>query len=227
MNRDAFLAKVREAAHQGRAYRVHVDPRVQNYGYQGAGDDPIARFVAEINTVGGQAQRVDNDEQALAALRDLLTHYKPRSALCWQHPLLERLQLGEVLSASNIATLNYDSLSPLPQEEQRRQMFAADIGITSADFAVAETGSIAVCSSPTTPRLASLLPPVHIAIVERSQIVNDLFDVFAKLDANGATNIASNVTFITGPSKTGDLELRLTTGVHGPGHWHVIVIAGP
>jgi L-lactate dehydrogenase complex protein LldG len=226
MKRDAFLARVREAAHQGCAYRVHVDPRAREYGYQGAGNDPIARFVAEINTVGGQAQLVDNDEQALAALRDLLAHYKPRSALCWRHPLLDRLRLGEVLSASNIAMLNYDSVLPLSQDEQRRQMFAADIGITSADVAVAETGSIAVCSGPDTPRLASLLPPVHIAIVERSQIVNDLFDVFAKLDAAGATNIASNVTFITGPSKTGDLELRLTTGVHGPGHWHVIVIAG-
>ena len=52
----------------------------------------------------------------------------------------------------------------------------------------------------------------------------DLFDVFDQLGAAGPENLPSNVAFITGPSKTGDIELRLTTGVHGPGTWHVILL---
>jgi L-lactate dehydrogenase complex protein LldG len=72
--------------------------------------------------------------------------------------------------------------------------------------------------------VASLLPPMHIAIVERQQVVPDLIDCLAILQESSAASMPSNVTFITGPSKTGDIELQLTTGVHGPGKWRVIVI---
>jgi L-lactate dehydrogenase complex protein LldG len=51
-----------------------------------------------------------------------------------------------------------------------------------------------------------------------------LFDAFDRLGAEGIENLPSNLVLITGPSKTGDIELTLTTGVHGPGKWHVIVV---
>ena len=69
-------------------------------------------------------------------------------------------------------------------------------------------------------RVASLLPPVHVAVIQSDQIVPDLIDAFGLL---ADRQLPSNVTFITGPSKTGDIELQLTTGVHGPGQLHVIV----
>jgi L-lactate dehydrogenase complex protein LldG len=81
-----------------------------------------------------------------------------------------------------------------------------------------------MCSAPGHERMASLVPPAHVAIVEASQIVPDLLDAFAELEKRGVDNLPSNITLITGPSKTGDIELQLTTGVHGPGHWHVVVI---
>ena len=81
-----------------------------------------------------------------------------------------------------------------------------------------------MCSQPGQERVASLVPPLHIALVERRQIVPDLIDAFGLLHRRGLASLPSNVTFITGPSKTGDIELQLTTGVHGPGKWQVIVI---
>jgi L-lactate dehydrogenase complex protein LldG len=77
--------------------------------------------------------------------------------------------------------------------------------------------------------VASLVAPVHIAVIERVQIVPDLFDAFALLErqagkSGGLPHVASNVVFITGPSKTGDIELTLTTGVHGPGQLHVVIV---
>ncbi|RPI75374.1 MAG: lactate utilization protein C, partial [Planctomycetaceae bacterium] len=69
----------------------------------------------------------------------------------------------------------------------------------------------------------SLLPPRYLAIVEPSQIVPDLFDLFERLEQI-KTDLPSNIVLVTGPSKTGDIELKLTTGVHGPGNVHLLVV---
>jgi L-lactate dehydrogenase complex protein LldG len=157
-------------------------------------------------------------------LQRLLAEADAASAVCWQHELLDRLGLGEVLAAAGVSKLDFGSLSVLAVAEQRRKLLACDVGITSCDLAIAETGTLMVLSKPGQERVASLLSPLHIAIVERKQIVPDLFDAFEMLGQRGAEGLPSNVTFITGPSKTGDIELQLTTGVHGPGKWQVIVV---
>ena len=141
----------------------------------------------------------------------------------WEHPLLERLQIAKLLAERGITQVDYSSLAAEPPDVQRQRMLAADLGITSVGRAIAETGTLALESGPGHERVASLLPPVHVAIVERSQILPDLFDLFDQLESQ-PEGLPSNLVLITGPSKTGDLELKLTTGVHGPGNWHVIVI---
>ena len=130
-----------------------------------------------------------------------------------------------MLETAGISRFDYDLLSRLPLTEQRATLLACDVGITSCDCAIAETGTLMMCSRSGQERLGSLAPPLHIAILERSQIVADLIDAFGRLAAPGFDQLPSNVTFITGPSKTGDIELQLTTGVHGPGKWQVIVVA--
>jgi L-lactate dehydrogenase complex protein LldG len=231
MEAKAFLSRVREAARAGCAYRVATegDPRQGEgqppVGYCGAGADPVARLAAEIDLVGGHAQVVDDWGQARAALECLLDQLAPRQALCWRHPVLERVSLAEVLAARGVARLDDESLSQLEPAEQRRRMLDADIGISSATVAIAETGTLAVASGRGQERLASLAPPTHVALVSADQIVPDLFDFFGDGPlAIRPEAMPSNWTLITGPSKTGDLELKLTTGVHGPGAWHVIVV---
>jgi L-lactate utilization protein LutC len=225
VNREEFLARVRKATIAGRAHRVHIDPNLPaSVGYIGGGDDLAESLAKEINAVGGVAVVVDDLNAARDALLELLELYEPRSALCWSHPLLERLGLEAVLGERRIAQLDYETMADMPLDTQREKMVAADIGITSVSYAVAETGSLAVASRPGQERLASLLPPVHIAIVERSQIVPDLFDLFSILNKQIESGLPTNLALITGPSKTGDIELTLITGVHGPGKWHVIVV---
>jgi L-lactate dehydrogenase complex protein LldG len=226
MSRETFLARVRSAAAAGRAHRVHLRGDLpERVGYCGAGADPVARMIEEVNAVGGQAHPAANLAEARDILANLLASYAPRAALCWRHPLLERLGLDDVLATRQVARLDYESLSPLAEAEQRNQMFAAEIGISGVSLAVAETGTLALASRPGQERMASLSPPVHVAVVEAAQIVPDLFDFFDRLQADGLENLPSNLVLVTGPSKTGDIELTLTTGVHGPGKWHVIVIA--
>jgi L-lactate dehydrogenase complex protein LldG len=132
-----------------------------------------------------------------------------------------------LLAAHSIPRHNHASLANLPESEQRAIVLAAGMGITSVELAIAETGTLLMWSQPGQERVASLVPPVHVAIVDEAQIVPDLFDAFALLEQRGGAALPSNLALITGPSKTGDIELELTTGVHGPKHWHVIVIRRP
>ena len=224
MNRDEFLANVRRAAEIGRAYRVHTTEISDQAGYVGTDQDLCVKMADEVNAVGGVATVVEDQQAALERLGEILTKYRPKSALCWQHDLLERLGLTRFLEEHGVQYSQHESRSSRPTETCRETWLEADIGITSTDIAIAETGSLMVASGPGHERVVSLLPPVHVAIVGRHQIVPDLFDAVSWLREQGVDNLASNVTLISGPSKTGDIELQLTTGVHGPGHWYVILI---
>jgi L-lactate dehydrogenase complex protein LldG len=226
MSRDAFLARVKQAVADGRAYRVATQPQPDDIGYVGYRGEICAAFAAEVTNVGGVAHVVEELSQALPILQQICHINQVRSALCWQHTVLERLRLTEALSQWQIEQLSFASLHSLSPEARRSKCLAADIGITSASYAIAELGSILMFARAGQERLASLLPPIHVAIIERGQIVPDLYDAIAKIQSLGEEYFPSNCAFITGPSKTGDMELQLTTGVHGPRQWHVIVVRG-
>jgi L-lactate utilization protein LutC len=104
----------------------------------------------------------------------------------------------------------------------REAVAAVDVGITSADYALADTGSLVFFTESHESRLLSLLPPCHIAVIDSSRIVASLDDVFRLRPLPGAESSAMVV--ITGPSRTADIEMRLVRGVHGPGEIHVIII---
>jgi L-lactate utilization protein LutC len=217
--RDAFIERVRRAAEQGRAYRVHVQDTPADIGYIGGGSDLVERFVQEVTAVGGEAYVVGNVLEAQTKLRELLAGTS--RALCWRHPVLDELALADTIAAAGAVMIDHSMLTEQPAETEREWMLGCDVGVTSCDWAVAETGTLVIRSRPGQERVASLLPPTHIAVVQRRQIVPDLIDAFRLF---GATELPSNITFITGPSKTGDIELQLTTGVHGPGRLQMIVI---
>jgi L-lactate utilization protein LutC len=99
-------------------------------------------------------------------------------------------------------------------------IFGYDVGVSTAQLAIAETGTLVLDSECERHRLVSLVPPVHIAIVNASAIVETLSDALTLLQKN---EISPAITFITGPSRTADIELTLTIGVHGPQELYVIV----
>ena len=103
-------------------------------------------------------------------------------------------------------------------------VFEFDVGITTAQAAIAETGTLVLDSDRERHRLVSLLPPVHIAVVDAASIFQTLGEALAFIHQNG--DISPAVTFITGPSRTADIELTLTIGVHGPQQLYVIVNEG-
>ena len=97
------------------------------------------------------------------------------------------------------------------------------MGVTGCHGAIAETGSLALLSRPGCSRTVSLLPALHVALVQPGDLVFGMGEFFASRADRIAA--ASNLTFVTGPSRTADIELSLTIGVHGPAR--VVAIIGP
>jgi L-lactate utilization protein LutC len=144
--------------------------------------------------------------------------------------LVLRLTGGGEAVASNSPALAEAGITAIPgvqtgftSEAALRAVCAtAPFGISSADYALCDTGTLVMIASPTEARLISLLPPVHIAVVPAERILTGLDELFT-LDARPADHTSSTV-FITGPSRTADIEQLLVRGVHGPGEIHVIIV---
>lgn len=227
MQRDEFLARVRQATAAGRAYQVALNPlATAEQSYVGGGLDPVATFLNEWQAVGGFGERVSDAETVFEYLAQVIDTHSVRSVLIWRHPVLEAIGLDAWLRERGLEVRAWDELEQQPHAVSHELSFSADLGITSVDWAVAETGSLAVCARPGgRGRSVSLLPPLHVALISPAQLVPDLFDLFEKLgEEMTEKGLPSNVTLITGPSKTGDIQLKLTTGVHGPGEVHAIIL---
>ena len=214
--RDSFLDNVRRAVAEGnRAGGSPPLPVRGKVGYQGASPDPVARFCAELAAAGGKAHVVPDGAGAVEVVVGLVRAWGARRVLLGEGPFVDTLPLAEALASAGVEVQR-------PAGAARDDLFAADVGITGVDYLVAETGSVALFSRPGEPRSFSLLPPVHVAVAARSQLLPDLFDLF-----EAAGGLPSCLSLITGPSKTGDIELRLVTGVHGPGEAHVVLVDRP
>ncbi|MGD8451678.1 MAG: lactate utilization protein [Phycisphaerae bacterium] len=121
--------------------------------------------------------------------------------------------VGERLSAAGVTVhtdLSDDTL------------FSVDVAVTGVSAGIAETGTIVATSGPGLARASSLIPPLHVAVVLAEQIVPDLHDYFALLDAGA---LPAGVHLISGPSKTADIEGILVTGVHGPAQVHILLVS--
>lgn len=100
-------------------------------------------------------------------------------------------------------------------------LFDCDLGITSAQWAIAETGTLVLESDMESHRLTSLVPPVHLCVIRAGDIRQTMGEILELV----SRELSRTITFITGASRTSDIELTLAIGVHGPGELHVIVIA--
>ena len=219
MDRNQFLDRVRQSLRQSsRPGEAAPLPDRGNISYQGGGPDLVATFREQLVAAGGTCHVVADAAAAIAKVLALAQAKSAKKALLGHGPFVDSLALTAPLRTAGLDVLGPDGLTP---QTARDPFFAADVGITGVDYLIAETGSVVLLAKPGEPRSFSLLPPVHIAVAERRQILPDLFDLFA-----GRKEMPSGLVLITGPSKTGDIELKLVTGVHGPGEIHVVVVDG-
>lgn len=239
MNRqEAFLSRVRQAlgkAAQPPAQPDHPSPHQGLEALQpsstAAPSDLILQLQTELTAVGGQVIRVTSPAAATAYINEFTRNRNVHNVIRWSSELLSHLEIDATLEQNGIQVHGpSDPATPVSSEDRQamRQWAArADLGISGVTYAIAETGTLALAARAGQMRSVSLLPPVHIAIARVDQIVATMADCLLRLQtASGDLqhHLTSCISFITGPSRTGDIELNLTIGVHGPAELHLVIL---
>jgi len=198
---NTVIESVRRAL--GRSPHSQPGPRPAVYPARqpGSTDSEIELFLDEIKKLSGVGQRLGQPD-IFEALKSLVAAQNIRKATVWDQPLLKQLGIAE-----HLCELGVELVSP---NADKHAMALCNLGITTADYLLPETGTLVLRSSAEKPRGVSLLPRIHLAIVTPEMLRADLHQVFA--EAKGGHYLV----FITGPSRTADIELTVTLGVHGP-----------
>jgi L-lactate dehydrogenase complex protein LldG len=179
-------------------------------------DEPVARLVHSDIGLGdlfvkraGAMKMIATPIRVDDLLADMAAFLRERQCarvMLSDTPLLKRLGVVDFLKSQGFDARTWAEITP-------DEAYDFDAGVTDCDYAVAETGSLVIKHRPEHGRLISLVPFVHIAVVEPKNLLPDLIDLFDRLGKEG---VGGGVTMISGPSKTADIEMNVVTGVHGP-----------
>jgi L-lactate dehydrogenase complex protein LldG len=189
-----MLANIRNALKGGGPPGPQADPAIGFFQ-----ESDTAQFAESLTTLGGHVLEAETISHARALIDQLLAG---RSYIASPAPILQSAGLATPFSRDACAS--------------------AEFGVTSADFALADTGSLVFLSESHESRLISLLPPRHIAVIAHDQILPTIDALFARVPHPAANS--SSMVIVTGPSRTADIEMRLVRGVHGPGEIFVIIV---
>lgn len=171
--------------------------------------EPLARFRERALGLSSSVDAADSPAAVPGAVaRYLKSHSLPLDAVCW----------------SEFASLDWQAAGMSVASRPARDSDL--VGITGAFCAIAETGTLMTLTGPRTPATVSLLPETHIAIVSASRIVRGMEEAWQLMrDEIGQPPRAVN--FISGPSRTADIEQTVTLGAHGPYRVHIVIVAAP
>lgn len=214
MKREDFLQHVAEAAWRGLAHRV----RPSTMAFPTAAQSPThlcRQFCDELTKLQVEHVVVANHEAAMAQVETWFADIRPAVVDLSDSTLQERARFEEVVKTAGARLA-----------ETVADQLAADVSITGVDWAISSTGTLVMGCGETRSRVSPIGADCHIAVVQERQMVHDLNDLAEIWDEqfNEPKSWPANLLMITGPSKTGDIEMKLTQGVHGPGRLLVLVV---
>ncbi len=220
--RAEFLDNIRHRAQTGRYKPTHAPDVAWTPGEAPREsafiEDPPARFLEELDALGGHGARVGTMEEAREYVLDLARSRGAKLLVRWDVEELKELGVDGPLSEAGVEVVPWRDLGDFREVTAR-----ADIGLSTAEWAIAETGSLVLTSGPGKGRTVTLLPPTYVAVVPAERVlrtVPEAVDKYARAD--GA--LPANVVFHTGPSRSGDIQMEIFVGMHGPGDVHVILV---
>jgi L-lactate dehydrogenase complex protein LldG len=205
--RDNILHKVRTALGRRGGDAPERAPAPRLVLPEMSREERVERLIREFPV---RAERADSPLHACELVRSLLAG---RPAVALRHPRLESLGIFDLPGVRAVSS----SL-----DELREAAATSEVGITCPEYALVDPGALVVLSSGRDERLLSLLPPAHIAVVSADSILSGLDELFTTVPDPAA--VSSSMVLIGGPSRTGDIEMTLVQGVHGPGELSLVVV---
>jgi len=172
-------------------------------------------FKTSLEAVDGRCQIVHDDSELLHAITEIMRNLRQTKLSSLRVAVSDS---SEVRRLVGLIELDLDEVAVTPSAAD---VFNFDIGISGAQAGIAETGTLLLDSSRERHRLVSLVPPVHIAILDAAKIVATLGDALSLMRED--EQVSPIVTLVTGPSRTADIELTLAIGVHGPQELYVVI----
>jgi L-lactate dehydrogenase complex protein LldG len=222
--REDVLGRIREALRVP-APRQHAEhdaaPPPSSLGQQRAWlpavppdtEGQLALFASKCVQLKTDFRLVSGVEEAASTLISLRDAHQWKLGAIHHHPLLDQIVPSIGLETRYIEE-HPGSLS----------LESCSVGVTACDALIAQTGSILLTAQSGGGRALSVLPPHHVVVAEINQLVSDLPAAFELLQVKYRNSYPSFITFITGPSRTGDIERILVLGAHGPKNLTAILI---
>ncbi len=241
-NKQAFLRRVRDAL--GRTEPTTIAPdypplktsllrheeKVRTIQAKNEARRPriLAKLAENAAKAGWNVHPVETPEAAAALIADIAAQASAKKVVRSAEPIFQTVDLDNALRRKHINWTVLASGRNRRRSELKDIAFEADLGVCGVAYAIAETASCAIMPHKGLARLTSLAPPTLVLLVEAEQAVESLDDFFAlmRLQYLQPRSKGPNYfNFISGPSKTADIEMVLTTGVHGPGVVHMVLIS--
>ena len=181
------------------------------------------RFRAALEAIAGVVHEASSIDQAAGIVAGIAERLGTRAILSWTDEAMALPGMTAALQARGLSIVDPE----VPQTGDARpprlaELAALPLGLTGADAGLAETGSVVLATGAGRPRMASLLVPVHVAVLRVDRLVDSISTLLAT--RGDLVAAGSNLVAITGPSRTADIEHTLSRGVHGPGEVHVILL---
>lgn len=219
-NRQEFIAHI--AKKLGRPTPTSVEPIKLNFPLYrlNSQEERIEKFLKMYEAMGGKAAIATTAGEAAQALKGWFGEkpewLKSNAIVAWNElPTMARATLEELGWPAH-------SYGDLPSTERNTIMDKAELGITGADYGIAQSGSLVLKSSSKRGRAVSLVPIRHLTFIPASML-RDSLDLV--LDELMGSDIPAAIEIITGPSRTSDIEMDLSIGVHGPVEVYCILMA--
>ena len=205
--KEYILRKIREASYKsydGVKSNIDYDSKV----FAHSDDNPLVIFAENLINIGGNFVYCQDEHDFAIKLAALLDEKE------WLNPVCHSQELAALLAEKNIV---FRVENPLPIDSK--------VGISSCEYLVSRLGSIVVSSWSNPGRQIHAYPEIHIVVAKASQVVLDIGDAIKKIRKKYSVDFPSEITLITGPSRTADIEKTLVMGAHGPKELIVFVIA--
>ena len=184
-----------------RAQRVRSAERPPQYRPPVPPDDPVATFTARATAIDAEVRILNSAAGIAEAVADLLRSKN----------LPAEIHIAPEMLAPDLPMLTIKRGAPGPD----------DAALTSAPFAIAETGTLAYSASAASPASWHFWPGFEIAVLRAADIMPNMENVLARIKARG---LPHTINFVSGPSRTGDIEQTLELGAHGPKALAILII---